>query len=288
MPKLCAFLTMEDPAGFFIYDHLAVAPLQELGWDVEEIPWSRPKGAWGRFRAVVIRSTWDYQNAAAAFMNTLAEIERSGAQLFNPLAVCKWNLDKTYLADLARRQVPIVPTLWLDRLEAPRIPELFSASNRSRVVAKPLVGANADDTYLLHRARPETWDAALRVFAEKRLMVQPFLEAVAREGEYSLFYFAGRYSHAILKKPRAGDFRVQEEHGGIIRRCDPAPAIRHVADHAIDALEQRLLYARVDIVNRNDATPAVMELELIEPSLYFNYDDGAARRFADALAEMTR
>jgi glutathione synthase/RimK-type ligase-like ATP-grasp enzyme len=278
---------MENPEGFFVYDHLAFEPLRNLGWDVVEVPWSQPTREWADFDAVVIRSPWDYQNAPERFMATLSAIEQAGTRLFNPLRVCQWNLNKVYLRDLQQRGVPIVPTQWMDRLDETRLANLFSeAVSSSRLVVKPTIGANADGIFVLSRDEKDQSDRAVKEYATRPSMVQPFLSSIQTTGEYSLFYFGGRYSHAILKQPKAGDFRVQEEHGGIIRATTPSGPMVHTATQAMKAVGETLLYARVDIVLLDDGSPAVAELELIEPSLYFSYDSDSPRLFAEALNEM--
>jgi len=151
---------------------------------------------------------------------------------------------------------------------------------------KPVVSANADDTFVVDAGGQEVPELAA-TFADRAWMLQPFVDSVLAEGEHSLFYFAGRYSHAVVKRPKAGDFRVQEEHGGHIAAEEPAGDLRAAADAVLAALDDTLLQARVDLVRLADGTPALMELELIEPSLYFRMDPGAAGRFADALAELT-
>lgn len=127
---------------------------------------------------------------------------------------------------------------------------------------------------------------AVKESATQPSMVQPFLNSIQITGEYSLFYFGGRYSHTILKQPKTGDFRVQEEHGGIIRATTPSEPMVHIATQALNAVGETLLYARVDIMLLDDGSPAVSELELIEPSLYFSYDSESPQRFATALDEM--
>jgi len=278
---------MENIEDFFVYDHLTFEPLRDLGWDVVEVPWSRPTREWAEFDAVVIRSPWDYQNVPKQFMATLAAIEQAGTRLFNPLRVCQWNLDKVYLKELQVRGVPIVPTQWIDHLDEARLAKIFSqAGEESRLVVKPTIGAGADGIYVLSPDDKHQAERAVNEYATQRLMVQPFLSSIQTTGEYSLFYFAGRYSHAIIKQPQAGDFRVQEEHGGSIRAATPSETMRQIATQALDAVGETLLYARVDIVLLDDGSPAVIELEIIEPSLYFSYDLESPRRFADALDEM--
>lgn len=287
MPHSCAFLTMENPEGFFVYDHLVFEPLRDLGWDVVEVPWSRPTRHWADFDAVVIRSPWDYQSAPERFMATLSAIEQAGARLFNPLRVCQWNLNKVYLKELQQQGVPIVPTRWMESLDATRLAELISVCDSStRIVLKPTIGANSDGIFVLSPDEKDQSEEAVAEYATKPFMVQPFLSSIQTIGEYSLFYFGGRYSHAILKQPKAGDFRVQEEHGGSIRATTPSERIVDTAAQTLRALGETLLYARVDIVILDDGSPAVMELELIEPSLYFSYDADSPPRFAEALNEM--
>jgi glutathione synthase/RimK-type ligase-like ATP-grasp enzyme len=280
-----AFLTLADPTGFFIYDELAVPPLAALGWTVETLPWTAEGVAWGEFDAVVIRSTWDYQRDPQAFLRKLEAIEQAGTRVLNPIATCRWNLEKTYLRDLDARGVMIIPSRWPDHLDPDVLLESFDHFRTERLVAKPLIGANADEIFVLSRYQPDTWP--LTTFAGRPLIVQPFIESVLGEGEYSLFYFGSEYSHAVVKTPKSGDFRVQEEHGGSIRAIHPEHDLLAAGTRTLDAIDERLLYARVDLVRLPDGTPAVIEVELIEPSLYFPYDPDSPARFAHALDRMT-
>ena len=286
----CAFLTMDDADAFVVYDREAVAPLAALGWTVDEVPW-RSGADWSRWDAVVVRSPWDYHDAPAEFFDVLEDIDRQ-TRLENPLPVMRWNLIKTYLRDLDAAGVPTVPTLWADGLTADLIAD--AARQWGETVAKPQVSANADGTFRLAGAvpgggadDPETWDEPLAALADRPCMVQPFLRSVVEEGEFSVFAFGGEVSHAILKTPARGDFRVQEEHGGRIRSVSPGDDLLAVTEAALAAVPwtRPLLYARVDAVRLDDGSLAVIELELIEPSLYFPYGPGSAERFAAALAQ---
>lgn len=284
--KHCAFLTLKDRAGFYISDHLAIAALENLGWDVVEIPWNDDNVRWDQFAVVVIRSTWDYQQHPEQFLSVLAAIENSGASLYNPLKICRWNLDKSYLKDLSDRGITIVPTNWLSGLTRSNLIALFENLQCSQIVVKPTVSANADDTFALYRSEPDGWQKALNAFENRPVMAQPFIPSVIDRGEYSLFYFAGQFSHAISKKPKPGDFRVQEEHGGTIDAVEVDALLAGTGQRIMDCIPETLLYARVDLVLLPDGQPALMELELIEPSLYFECDPNAPGRFATALQQI--
>lgn len=282
-----AFLTLANPTGFHIYDHLAVPPLEALGWMVETLPWTTEAVSWSEYDLVVIRSTWDYQHDPEAFLRKLETIEHAGTRVLNAVATCRWNLDKRYLRDLERGGVPIIPSLWPGRLDAASLGRAFALFGTDRVVAKPLIGANADDTFVLPAdASPVTHPKAFSTFTHRPLLLQPFVDSITTRGEVSLFYFDSEYSHAVLKTPKPGDFRVQEEHGGIIRSHHPAQDLLETGERTLAAIRERLLYARIDLVRLSDGSPAVIEVELIEPSLYFPYDPASPARFAHALDGM--
>lgn len=281
--KRCAFLTMEDLGDFVAYDDLLHGPLADRGWEVIDVPWTASVN-WSNFDAVIIRSPWDYQKQPSRFLNVLQEIESCGVPLMNSAEVCRWNLDKRYLRELHEAGVNIIPTRWLDCLRPADLDDLWQLGER--IVTKPWVGAGADDTFVLEQSDSASWSQALEVYAGKPLMVQGFVQSICDVGEYSLFYFGGKYSHAILKRPKHGDFRVQEEHGGQISAAQPQSTHLELAEQALSAVGHRLLYARVDIVHLDDGTAAIIELELIEPSLYFPYDQDSPERFADAFCAM--
>lgn len=281
-----AFLTMHDPSGFVIDDELAVLPLARRGIQVETIPWDRPGVDWRRYALVLIRSTWDYPQNAEAFLRVLETIEHAGVRLENGSEIVRWNMQKSYLRDLAARGIEIVPTFWRDGLAPGELVPLFKELRSEEGVIKPVVGANAQGAWRLDAARARTLAPEIEAFFDERpLMMQPFERGIVEEGEYSMIYLNGKHSHTILKKPKAGDFRVQEEHGSAIVPVEPEPALLAAGDAAIAAVGQRLLYARADLVRSGEAF-RVMELELVEPSLYLRIDPGAAERFADAVASL--
>ena len=283
MPS-CAFLTIADLGDFVSDDELAAALLRERGWRVDFWPWDQAAD-WSLYDLVVIRTTWDYHERPQQFLTVLAAIEDSGTPLVNPLSLVRWNLDKHYLGDLQSQGVPIVPTRYARRLAAREELEAhFQCFNTDELILKPPVNVNAFHTYRVPRADLAVLLPDLAAeFGERPYMAQPFMPAILSEGEFSLVYINGQFSHAILKTPAAGDFRVQEEHGGLITAVAAEQGLRSAGRRALDALPAAPLYARVDLV-RSDNAFLVMELELIEPSLYLRMHPAAPRRFANALA----
>ena len=152
------------------------------------------------------------------------------------------------------------------------------------IVMKPTVGANSDNIFVLTRPLRADVTAELgRVFANRPFFVQPFVDSVRSEGEYSLFFFGGEYSHAILKKPKQGDFRTQEEHGADILGVAAPAALVEIARRVLGVVNPQPVYVRADFVRDAGERFLLMELELIEPALYFRTDPESANRFASAL-----
>ena len=292
--KHCAILTMDNLSDFECYDNLLDEPLKQLGWQTQLVSWRSQKVNWQQFDAVIIRSPWDYQDDASAFISVLETIDNSNALLLNSLATVRWNIDKVYLQSLTEHGVTIVPTLWSENFIGEKLTGYFAHFDCQQLVIKPRISANADNTFWLKKATAEQSITELEtVFSQDNFMVQPFIESVISEGEFSLFYFNGEYSHAILKTPKADDFRVQEEHGGRLQKIIPEQVLLAQAEHALAVIAKLTgempLYARLDFVRVSDDEAcepfALMEAELIEPSLYFNMDNQAAQRFANAFVK---
>lgn len=281
--KNCAFLTLDEKGDYVIDDEHAIQPLADLGWRVNTLSWRQKGIPWKDFDAVVIRSTWDYWDDSSEFLETLATID-SQARLANPLPLVRWNLAKTYLQDLEDNGVDIVPTLWLGEPETTRIQSCFEHLGLDELVIKPVIGANGQDAYRISRTdEPGRLERIVERFKGKDGMVQPFMPHILTEGEYSLFYFSGELSHAILKKPADSEFRSQEEHGAEIVAVRPEDLLVQRGRRAIDSVTPGPLYARVDFIRDEKDDFRVIEMELIEPSMYLRMDAAAPARFAQAI-----
>jgi len=276
-------------------------PLQqacaELGLDAEIRAWDDPSVAWGRYDAVLLRSPWDYTERLQEFLDWCARTD-AATRLLNPLPVLRWNSDKHYLADLAARGVPVVPSAFVEP-DADPLPALqeFLAAHLAfeEFVVKPAVSAGSRDTQ--RYARAQEFAAAnhvARLLDDGRsVLLQPYLASVDRDGETALIHVNGVFSHAIRKgamlhRDDALNLRASER----IAPREAGEDERTVALHALSAagarldLEEPLLYARVDLIRDSDGRPQLLELELCEPSLFFAHAAGSAARFAEALAEL--
>ncbi|MFY9224745.1 MAG: hypothetical protein WAQ98_18880 [Blastocatellia bacterium] len=280
-----AFLSMDDLSGYVSDDSLAFEPLQNLGYQLDVVSWRQTAVEWKKYAAVIIRTTWDYQNHLEAFLQVLKQIE-SQTLLANPFEIVKWNADKIYLNKLQEKGAKIVPTIWVNsKLDASHLQQWFKQLESDEIVIKPRVSATAQDTFWLKRDQEaqEDIENLNKIFENRPFMVQPFMKAIVDEGEYSLFYFNGKYSHAILKTPKTADFRVQEEHGGIIQAIKPSSDLLKAGEEILKYISRTLLYARVDFVRTKNNEFALMELELIEPSLYLRNCENAPHLFAKAI-----
>jgi len=281
--KRCAYLTMSGPGDFVTDYDVSFDAMAAMGWQAEPVPWRDSSIDWDNYDAVYICTPWDYPQHVDEFMRVLETIERSTAVLINDLALVHWSLSKTYLRDLEERGAAIVPSIWRDDIDIAEVAHWFETFNAHTLVIKPDVGGNATDTFVLRNPLPgDLADSLAKTFRKRSFLVQPFVENIRTEGEFSLFFFGGEYSHTIQKTPRPGDFRVQEEHGADIRSVTPTQELIDTAQQVLSLVEPQPVYVRADFVRGATENYLLMELEMIEPSLYLRTDDGASARFAAA------
>jgi hypothetical protein len=286
MNNKVAFLSTDNLENFFTYDKLLFEPMIKIGWMAEEISWKNEEVNWNDYSSVIVRSTWDYQNDSEKFLNVLEKINNSSAHLENNLDLMRWNMNKNYLYDLENKGIRIVETIWEKSFNPNTAFQYFDKLKSDEIIIKPNISANADNTFRLTREKLiEKLPDLEKIFADREFMVQPFMQNIVDEGEYSLFFFNGEFSHCVLKRPKEKDFRVQEEHGGKFKSVVPSEQQKIIGKNIIDKLAVLPLYGRTDLVRTGDNDFALMELELIEPSLYFNMDSESPTRFTKAFAE---
>jgi glutathione synthase/RimK-type ligase-like ATP-grasp enzyme len=265
---------------------------------VETVPWDATPD-WGRYDAVIIRSTWDYHLRVDAFLRWTEEVEAAGAALWNSAAVVRWNSDKKYLKDLEHAGVDVVPTEWVPRASEADLRDVLRRQGWRSAVVKPSVAATAYRTARVSESDVEEGESVFTsILQECDALVQPFLAEVRDSGEWSFVYFDDgarglELSHAVLKRSSPEDFRVQPQFGGTAEvRVPPGEVLRqasHVARTVSRLAPGPVLYARVDgVVSDGEHAPEgtflLMEAELIEPMLFLGSVEGGAERFADALA----
>ncbi|MBR9825037.1 MAG: hypothetical protein GYB36_04435 [Alphaproteobacteria bacterium] len=251
----------------------------EAGLQLEARIWDSPDFDPALYDAVVIGTTWDYMEKPDQFGGVLAECA-ARSRLLNPLPTVMWNKRKTYLRDLAERGAPMIPTVWADKADQPSIEAAFDDLQCSDIVVKPVMGAGAWRQARIKQGKdlpsPDQLPPA-------EAMIQPFLPSVAEEGEYAFLFFNREFSHCALKRPAAGDYRVQSEYGGSETIHDPSEEELALAKAVLDSVEGDLLYARVDMLRGLDGKLALIELELIEPYLYPQQGPEFGANFARAL-----
>ena len=273
------------------YAHNQLTLLREAfapsGVTIEPVFWQDDGTDWSRFSAVLPLLAWNYPQATETFLKRLDEIEAAGTSLFNDGDVIRANMDKGYLAELARRGAPVPSTLAVEACSPEVILASFDTLNADEIIIKPRIGAGAWRQARLKRGEPVP---SADVLPPAAALIQPFLPAVTEEGELSLLYFGGRFSHALIKRPKAGDYRTQGQHGAVENGIDAPEGALEAAEAVLAKADGTpLTYARVDLVRGTDGHWLLMELELIEPWLYLTLErqDGkhGAKLFAQAVLE---
>ena len=266
-------------------DRLLIPALAALGVTAVPAVWDSAAVCWNEFQGVLIRSSWDYHLRPLEFLDWIARLERGGGRVWNPGPLLRWNHHKRYLRDLAAGGgggVATVPTRWLARGEAADLASLLGDAGWREAVIKPAISASAFGTWRSSTETASRDQSRLEeLLSAGDVMVQPLLSEVGDAGEWSLVFLGGSFSHAVLKRPAPGDYRVQWEFGGSAVSATPPGAVQADAERVIAAVPDAL-YARVDGVER-DGRLVLMELELIEPHLFLGWDSGSAGRLAGRL-----
>lgn len=222
---------------------------------------------------------WGYHRDHTRWMKACATWQAAGLPMMNPAAVLAWNSDKSYLKRLGEAGVPIPPTLWSEQITPQQVADAFDALGADALVVKPRVSGGGWQTTRLARGE------VLTETPDGPALIQPFITALESEGELSLLVFGGRFSHAVRKRPRAGEFRIQQQFGGLYApEPDPDPVALELAERVLATVEEDLLYARIDLARGADGQWLLMEAELIEPDFYLNHAPDGGQAFVTAVA----
>lgn len=278
------FATCEQQPLIARDDQVLADALRARGVEVTPIPWTQiDPHAVHDSPPILIRSTWDYHRLPTMFATWLAALEHSGRTTWNPPRTARGNVDKIYLKDVEARGIAIPKTRWIDRADNESLAAIMQDERWPRAILKPRIAATAYGTYLIERERTLADDS----FGPARTtgaLLQEVVPEVADRGEVSLVYFDGVFSHAVIKRAAPGEFRVQQDFGGTVTVTNPPAELRSFADRVVAVAATDCLYARVDTVESGRG-PLLMELELIEPELYFLFVPEAADRMAEIIID---
>ena len=288
-----AILTYEklltpNPHSFYVSqafyeESLMLDYFKRNGIKAERIDWANQSVDWSQVGCAIFRSTWDYQNKPDQFEQWLEHVKNK-THLVNPYDVIKWNLDKRYLLELETAGIATVPTLFIERQSQSSMDKLFAHFESDELVVKPAVSASGIDTYRVSKSEANEFEHKFQeLLAAKTMMAQPFQQSILDQGELSLIVINGQFTHAARKLAKAGEFRVQDDHGGYAIPYAASDKEKSFAEKVVKACPGKLYYARVDVVYNDDNALSVMEVELFEPELLFRFDRAAAEKLAQSV-----
>lgn len=272
--------------GYIDEEALLLQFLLKKGLNIERREWDDTLADWSGYDFAILKSPWDYHERINEFQRWLDTLNALGVPLLNPVDLVRWNSDKHYLKDIACAQMPVIPSLFLQKQSQPDIESLFNHLNVEKIIIKPCVSAGAKNVFSLTRAQVLGKQAAIyQLLRHESYLVQPFVEEI-KDGELSLLFFNGSFSHSVLKVPGEDDFRVQHYYGGHIKPHEASDTIIRSAAEYVERFAPGSLYARVDgIISGNRFM--LMELELIEPYLYLESFPGAYENYYRALMHLS-
>jgi glutathione synthase/RimK-type ligase-like ATP-grasp enzyme len=285
---IVAFVTWSGRSDLAADDRLAASALADLGVRTDAVCWDDPRADWLRYDAVVLRSTWDYHHRVAEFRAWIDRMEMLGARVWNRPDTLRWNMDKRYLSDLSCPHLAPPPTAFFAQGSRMDLAAFLDARGWDEAVMKPTISADGFATERTSRALAAADQAAVdAMIARSDVMIQRLVPEIRTNGELSLMFFGGSFSHAVRKQPQSGEFRVQERLGGMISAADaPVEVITH-ARALLEACAPGCLYARVDLVLTGERA-VLMEIELVEPSLFLEHAPASPPAFAAAIRRTLR
>jgi glutathione synthase/RimK-type ligase-like ATP-grasp enzyme len=268
-------------------DLMVQEALEKKGFNVYRTNWDSPDFDWSSTKYILFRTTWDYFDRFPEFDSWLTHVSKK-TQLINPEKLIRWNIDKHYLQDLKNAKIDIPPTLFIEPGNKLSLTSIFKKSKWKEAILKPAISGAARHTYRLNDQNVKEHSAIFNeLIKNESMLLQEFQYNVLSKGEISFILFGGKFSHAILKKAKLGDFRVQDDFGGTLHDYNADPSEIAFAENSLSACDIVPIYARVDAIWDNNDKLCISELELIEPELWFRKDAFAADKMANAIADNT-
>ena len=267
-------------------NHTLLEFLQDKGLDIHAEAWSDPHVQWEMYDLVLLKSPWDYVHKIDRFHEWLNTIDAVGTRLLNPYAIIHWNSDKHYLQNVVDSGLNITPSAFVEKSDPIDLLTYFDRWQTDNLVIKPCIGGTSRHTHSIVRGQHEKFILLLKKLTlVEAFIIQPFIPEVVKDGEWSFLFFNGRFSHSLIKKPKHGDFRVQQQFGGSIQLQTPSDKLLLQADEYVKKFANGCLYARVDgVVIQGEFH--LMELELIEPVLYLTLFPEGYQNYYQALTRL--
>ena len=259
-------------------DELLLKAFEKQNLKSTKKDWNDPSFDWESTKTAIFRSTWDYFDQFPIFENWLDQVHKK-CKLINSFSQIKWNLNKRYLQDLESWKIPIPESVFVHQNSNLILKKIAKEKNWNHIVIKPTISGAARLTYQLEGYEIDDFQLKwINLTNQEEFIVQEFQKNVVKTGEIAIILFGGKYSHAVLKKAKKGDFRVQDDFGGTVEKINPSKDLIALAEKTIQKLKPIPFYSRVDIILNNENSPVIMELELIEPELWFRFKVDAAKK----------
>jgi len=266
-------------------DKFVKEALEKKGLKVIRTNWDNPDFDWTKTKYILFRTIWDYFDRFDEFVSWLEKV-KSQTMLINPYSTIRWNMDKHYLADLNKKGINIPPTMFIEPCDDRSLHEIVSQSGWNNLILKPAVSGAGRHTYKLTQDGIAGHQSVYKkLIAEESMLLQEFQHNITTKGEVAFMLFGGKFSHAVLKKAKPDDFRVQDDFGGTVHDYEASPEEIAFAEKVVTLCDPIPVYARVDVIWDNNNKLCVSELELIEPELWFRKHPPAADQFADRIVE---
>ncbi len=267
-------------------DKLVVDALKNVGLKVIRLAWDDANFNWSNTKYILFRTTWDYFDRFEEFSAWLSRVSKQTI-LLNSERIIRWNIDKHYLLDLEQKGIHIAKSLFIEQSSSITLKELYNQLGWYETVLKPCISGAARHTYKLNKSNINQHENVFKeLIAKEAMMVQPFQYNIIKKGEISMIIIDGKFTHAVLKIAKKGDFRVQDDFGGSVYEYTPSNDEIEFAENTVKACIESPIYARVDVFTDNDGILAVSELELIEPELWFRNNPTAANSLASAINKL--
>jgi len=266
-------------------DNYVKNALENLGLKVDRLAWDDAHFNWNNTKFILFRSTWDYFDRFDEFSNWLDQVSQK-TKLLNSEKIIRWNMDKHYLIDLEKKGIHTIPTYFIEKGSHTTLKDIHKENHWRKTVLKPCISGGARHTYKLDHENIEDHENIFqKLILKEAMMLQPFQNSIVEKGEVSLIIINGVFTHAVLKIAKKGDFRVQDDWGGTVHPYTPTSKEIIFAENAVKACIEFSIYARIDITTDNDGKLAIVELELIEPELWFRKNIQAANLLAKSIQD---